>query len=93
LSGNGYLNLTNCTDGSENQEWNYLEPAQHAQSIRRYAPRKVGSSGLARETSLHQPFEPSFPQPARGSLQKSRKVDPLLRSESENFENPPRASG
>jgi len=33
----------NCTDGSENQEWNYLEPAQHAQSMGQYTPGKVGS--------------------------------------------------
>ena len=43
-----YPNLTNCTDGSQNQEWNYLEPAQHAQSIRQCASRKAGSQGLAR---------------------------------------------
>ena len=42
-SRNAYLNLTNCTDGSENQEWNYLEPAQHAQSMGQYTPGKVGS--------------------------------------------------
>jgi hypothetical protein len=64
VSRNGYPNRTNCTYGGENQEWNCLETAQHAKSgVRQYAPRKVGSPGLAK-TSLHELVESRCPSQA-----------------------------